>query len=90
MGSTYSLYEAKAKFSEVIGKVRRGQRVTITHRGKKVAEIRPVAPKATTIAERVTELQELGVLSRPGKPFAGFKPLIRRPGGLKRFLAERE
>jgi antitoxin (DNA-binding transcriptional repressor) of toxin-antitoxin stability system len=36
----YSTYEAKARFSEVIRKVRAGQRVVIAYRGAEVAEIR--------------------------------------------------
>lgn len=90
MGSTYSVYEAKAKFSEVLRKVQRGQRVTITNRGKEVAEIRPVERQKQSVEERFKELQDLGIISQAAKPFTGFKPVARRPGGLARFLAERE
>ena len=38
---TYSTYEAKAKFSEVIRKVRAGQTVRIAYRGEEIAEVRP-------------------------------------------------
>ena len=38
MAVTYSTYEAKAKFSEVIRKVRAGQRVVIAYRGEEIAE----------------------------------------------------
>jgi prevent-host-death family protein len=38
---TYSTYEAKAKFSEVMRKVRAGQRIVIAYHGEEIAEIRP-------------------------------------------------
>ena len=39
MAETYSTYEAKTKFSEVIRKVRAGQRIVIAYRGEEIAEI---------------------------------------------------
>ena len=42
MSTTYSLYEAKAKFSEVMRKVRAGQRIVIAYRREEIAEIRPI------------------------------------------------
>ena len=43
MNPTYSTYEAKARFSEVLRLVREGTPVTVTYRGDPVAEIRPIA-----------------------------------------------
>ena len=37
---TYSTYQAKSRFSEIIRKVRGGRRVIVTHHGTQVAEIR--------------------------------------------------
>ena len=37
MGRWYSIYEAKAKFSEIIRKVREGQTVTVSYHGEPVA-----------------------------------------------------
>jgi len=45
----YSTYEAKARFSEVIRKVRDGQRVVIAYRGEEVAEIRPLENRAASL-----------------------------------------
>ena len=45
-GITYSTYEAKARFSEVLRQVRAGTTVTVTYRGEPVAEIRPIEPPA--------------------------------------------
>lgn len=39
MSDTYSTYEAKARFSEIIRKVRSGKHVRITYRGREVAEV---------------------------------------------------
>ena len=42
MTITYSTYEAKARFSEVLRQVREGKTVTISYRGEPAAEIRPI------------------------------------------------
>lgn len=89
MVSTYSTYDAKAKFSEVIRRVRDGETVIVSYRGDPVAEIKPIDPPKTSLEERMAELERRGVLIRPRGPRKGFKPLGRRPGALKRFLEER-
>lgn len=38
----YSTHDAKARFSELVRKVREGRSVTITYRGEPVAELRPI------------------------------------------------
>ena len=85
----YSTYEAKARFSEVIRKVRRGESVLITYRGIEVAEIRPVK-KEKTPQEKLDRLREEGILSGPATRQWDWKPLAYRPGALKRFLEERD
>ena len=47
----YSTYEAKAKLSEILRKVRAGQRVGISYRGELVAEVAPVVPARETLPE---------------------------------------
>lgn len=90
MAHVYSTYEAKARFSEILRRVRSGQSVRITYRGREVAEIRPVNEKATSLEEHFARLEEQGVLV-PGKRTPGsLRPIARRPGALERFLAERE
>jgi prevent-host-death family protein len=90
MSATYSVYEAKAKFSEVINKVRRGQLVRISYRGEEVAEIRPLSKPAQDVEARVRELRALGILGPTPRPMGRLKPLAKRPGALARFLQERE
>ncbi|HEX5052419.1 MAG TPA: type II toxin-antitoxin system prevent-host-death family antitoxin, partial [Planctomycetota bacterium] len=41
MRLSYSIYEAKAKLSEILRVVRKGRRITITDRGREVARIVP-------------------------------------------------
>lgn len=89
MTTTYSTYEAKAKFSEVIRRVRDGETVVVSYHGDPVAEIKPIEPPKTSLEEHMKELERRGVLIPARDPRQGFKPLGHRPGGLKRFLEER-
>ena len=86
----YLIYKSKARFSEVIRHVREDRTVTISYRGKPVAEIRGIQRhRQQTIEERLDDLQRRGVLVRSGAPRLAFQPVARRPGALARFLAER-
>lgn len=87
--SRYSTYQAKARFSEVIRKVRQGESVLITYRGTEVAEIRPVKKKPTP-EEKLSKLREQGILSGPASRQWDWKPLAHRPGAVERFLEERD
>jgi prevent-host-death family protein len=90
MAHVYSTYEAKARFSEVIRKVRAGQRVVIAYRGEEVAEIRPLENRTDNLEKTMARLEDQGVLGRSTKPRAPLRPLARKPGALKRFLESRE
>ncbi len=89
MTITYSTYEAKARFSEVLRQVRQGKTVTISYRGEPAAEIRPIKRRKQTLEERLEELERRGVLVPAKSPGQPFPMLERRPGALERFLAER-
>lgn len=84
---TYSTYDAKARFSELLRKVRSGRSVVITYRGEPVAELRPIDRPESTRA-RIEQLARRGLVTdRPKRvPLA---PIARRPGALDRFLEER-
>lgn len=89
MKRTVSTYEAKARLSQLLKKVKEGDVVTITHRGEPVAELRRVEQRKESLEERLERLRQEGLVSRPtGKSV--FKPLARRPGALRRFLKSRE
>lgn len=90
MGHVYSTYEAKARFSEVLRKVRAGQRVVIAYRGEAVAEIRPLEKAAGTLEQRLARLEEQGIVGRAARPTGPLRPLAKRPGALARFLESRD
>ena len=90
MAQTYSTYEAKARFSEIIRKVRAGQRIIISHRGLEVAEIRPLAIRDGGLANRLERMEEEGIVGPHRAPPGRLRPLARKPGALIRFLESRE
>ena len=89
MGTMYSAYDAKTRFSEVLRKVRDGKTVTVSYRGKPVAEIRAIRESPEMIEARLDHLERQGILVRSGEPRRLMKAVVRRPGALARFLAER-
>ena len=89
MTTIYSTYEAKAKFSEVIRRVREGETVVVSYHGDPVAEIKPIEPPKTSMGEHLKDLERRGILIPARNPKEPFKPLGHRPGGLKRFLRDR-
>jgi prevent-host-death family protein len=90
MAQTYSTYEAKAKFSEVIRKVRAGQRVVIAYRGEEIAEIRPLEGAAPSLEKTLAKLEDQGILSPDPGRATSRRAVARKPGALKRFLESRE
>lgn len=91
MADTYSLYEAKAKLSEIIRQVReRGRTATITYRGEPVAEIRPLPREGRGLEARLAELEATGeLIPSSGGSVPALRTGERRPGALKRFLEDR-
>ena len=84
----YSIYEAKAKLSEIIRQVKRNRRIVITERGRDVAQVVPVQ---ADLDQRLADLAAAGVLSRATLVRPGdVRPVARRRGALKRFLEERD
>ena len=99
MGITYSTYEAKTRFSEVLRQVREGATITVSYRGEPVAEIRPIQQKSEitkaeslkseTPEEYEERLIREGILMPAADPNYRFKPGKPIPGALERFLADR-
>ncbi len=91
MRDTYSLYDAKAKLSAIIRRVREGHSVIVTVHGEPVAEIRPAESAAAGdgVERRLAQLAERGVLLRPERERGPLKPIAHAPGALARFLADR-
>lgn len=92
MQTTYSIYDAKTRLSEIIRQVREHKTgVTITYHGKPVAEIRPVEEPDSSedpMEARVRELIASGELI-PATRRLHLRPVAKVPGALQRFLEER-
>ncbi len=88
MPHTYSVYEAKTHLSEVLRSVKNGAEIVVTERGTPIAKVIPIQKKET-LRQRVQRLTTSGhIIPRKIK---GPLPLgIKKPGGLKRFLEDRE
>ncbi len=89
MARTYSVYQAKAKLSEVLRQVKRGRSVTISERGTEVARVVPIQP-APDLRSRLERLEREGVMRTAVGSTEEVVPITRRPGALKRFLKSRE
>ena len=77
-----SISEAKNRLSAYIDRVRRGETVVITDRGKPVARLAPLEPGSKVHEEaRLAELARLGIVRLPLKPPPKRLP---RPVKLKR------
>ena len=90
MKLTFSIYVAKARFSEVIRMVKQGKRITITDRGREVAQVVPLG-EDSALERRIADLRAAGILGPPATAsIADVRAIARRPGALKRVLAERD
>ncbi|MBI4126215.1 MAG: type II toxin-antitoxin system prevent-host-death family antitoxin [Deltaproteobacteria bacterium] len=88
MATSYSIYEAKSRLSELLRQVKSGTEVTVTERGEPIAKVIPF-PRQESFDDRFQELARSGQLTlRSQKEFpSSGKPIT---GALKRFLQERE
>jgi prevent-host-death family protein len=87
--NSYSVYEAKAKLSEIIRKVRRNKRIVITHHGQPVASVVPFEGERLSTKDNLRQLEEQGLISPTRASIAGIKFIESCPGALERFLDER-
>jgi len=90
MPEIYSTYEAKAKLSEILRKVRAGKTIRISHRGEPVAEVRPIRQTDESLEERLVDLAHRGALVRTARSKELLAPIEKKPGALKRFLEDRD
>jgi prevent-host-death family protein len=89
VASRYTTYEAKAKFAEVLRKVRRGQRVVISYRGREIAEIRPLE-QGGSVGDLLRRHEERGTVEPASEPTGPLRAVARRRGALARFLESRD
>lgn len=89
MKDTYSIYEAKAKLSEILRRVKNHRSVTITDRGVPVARVVPIEQdKPQSLDSRVKELGSRGALRPADRPSSSIVFVKHLPGGVNRFLRE--
>jgi prevent-host-death family protein len=88
MSRAYPVHEAKAKLSEILRKVQGGRGVVISDRGREVARVVPIEPPKA-LGQRLARLEEEGALLRRDGSVSLIKPIVRRRGALRRFLASR-
>lgn len=60
-----SISEAKARLSALLERVKSGEEVTITDRGRPVARIVPIPARDVDWEERLDRLERQGVIRRP-------------------------
>jgi prevent-host-death family protein len=85
----YSTYDAKARFSEILRKVREGKVVTISYHGRPVAEVRSIEQGGKGIEDRLRRLEDRGAIGRSREPRGELRLLVRKRGALRRFLSDR-
>ena len=93
MQKTYSLFQAKTKFSELIRLVKNGERVLVTERGKPVAEVVQIAGEEASLEARISNLSQRGHIlntDRDSSDLLNYIPAVSRPGALHRFLEDRD
>lgn len=93
MEKTFSIFEAKTHFSNLIRQVKAGYRCQITDRGKPVAMICPIQEAEQSFEQWLTSILETNCLAKAtldAKNLANYTPLKKIKGGLKRFLESRD
>ncbi len=86
MPQTYSIYEAKAKISEIIRLVKSRRNVIITERGVPVARVIPYRQsKVESLESRIERLKSLGTVLAAKEDFDPM-PVVRLAGAVGRFL----
>ena len=91
MAAQYSVYETKAKLSEILRLVKSDREVTITERGVPIAKIVPyVSAAETTLEGRLAALEKDGQIRKAKVRPAQLKLVEHKsPGALQRFLEDR-
>ncbi|MDD5307790.1 MAG: type II toxin-antitoxin system prevent-host-death family antitoxin [Deltaproteobacteria bacterium] len=86
-----SVYEAKARLSEVLRRVQRKEQVVITSHGRPVARVVPYGEgDEESLESRLAALEEQGLVSKGNGTLRAIAPVAKREGALERFLTERE
>ena len=89
MVQAYSVYETKAKLSEILRIVKSGKEVIVNERGRSIARIVPFKP-FDTLKERLDWLSHVGQIIKSDSRERDFSVKSPSQGALTRFLEERE
>ncbi len=88
MSKTYSIYETKAKLSEILRQVKAGQEIIVSERGHPIAKISSFSPKEGWEG-RIEALITGGQIIKAAEK-TDLEILVKRKGALETFLAERD
>ena len=75
MATTVGSRELKTRLGTWLSLVRDGQTLIVTHRGKPVAEIRPIPQQADQERQRLSELAALGEVALPTRSLDDASPV---------------
>ncbi|MEI6805930.1 MAG: type II toxin-antitoxin system prevent-host-death family antitoxin [Myxococcaceae bacterium] len=89
MSHAYSIYETKARFSEILRMVKAGKEVIVNERGHSIARILPFK-KPDNLQEHWDWLCSSGQILKTNIAKKDFSPQKQAKGALERFLKERE
>jgi prevent-host-death family protein len=87
---SYSIYDAKAKLSELIRFVRKFGPVTITERGTPVVQVIAISDEPEGVEARLEALQAMGLIKPSKRKSKSFRCIAKKRGAFKRFLESRE
>ncbi len=72
--------ELKSKLSEYLRRVKAGETIIVTERGKTIGQIVPVKP---TLEKRLKGLADSGIADWDGRKFLPGKPVVRNRGSIQ-------
>lgn len=82
----YSIFEAKARLSELLRLVKQGVEVIVTERGAPIAKVLRFEPEEGLVA-KIASLKQQGIIW--GRKSSHWPKSIKIKGALQRFLQER-
>lgn len=72
--------ELKSKLSEYLRRVKAGETIIVTERGKTIGQIVPVKP---TLEKRLMALADSGIADWDGRKFLPGEPVVRNRGSIQ-------
>jgi prevent-host-death family protein len=83
LSQTLGIRDIKINLSKVLKKVKEGQEIIITDRGKPIGRIIAFTPRKSLLADRIRILEDQGLLDPPSKKaWKHLPPPLPAPNGL--------